>query len=144
MGDTITVMHGRRWRWMQAALVSSWPLLGVPGASDPRLAGAVFDPQKYGSGFRGALPSGPVVVSNNVATNLGTGTNEDEVYTVAQSECHLWEDPNAPLLIRAEQTKAATLGILLVVYSYFAYTFTRRGAVQQKIGGTGLVTPAFA
>jgi hypothetical protein len=88
------------------------------------------------------LPSGvPVIVDNNVSNLLGAGT-EDEIYFVSQNETHLWEDPNAPLLIRAEQTNAKSLGINLVVYGYFAYTFTRR-AHAQKINGTGLIAPTF-
>src|SRR3954469_8881280 len=36
------------------------------------------------------------------------------------------ERPNAPMFIRAEQpSAAASLGVLLVAYSYFAYTFAR-------------------
>jgi hypothetical protein len=140
-GDVIAVMHSRRWYWLQAGLSSTWPLFGQPGTA-PQLAGVNFG-EKYGSGFRGVLPNGtPVIVDNNVATNLGAGTNQDEVYFVSQSESHLWEDPNAPMLIRAEQAKAANLGILLVVYGYYAFTAARRPHVQ-KISGTGLVTPTF-
>lgn len=140
--DTIAVMHSRRWYWLQSQLTSTWPMFGQPGI--PTQLGGVNYAEKYGSGFRGVLPSGaPVIVDNNVATNLGAGTNEDEIYFASPSECHLWEDPNAPLLIRAEQTKAANLQVLLVVYGYFAYTYARRPHAQ-KIAGTGLTTPAFA
>lgn len=140
-GDGIAVMHSRRWYWLQSQLSSTWPLFGQPSVP-AQLSGVNFG-ERYGSGFRGVLPNGtPVVVDNNIATNLGAGTNEDEIYFVAQSEAHLWEDPNAPMLIRAEQTKAANLQVLLVVYGYVAYTFTRR-AHAQKINGTGLVVPVF-
>lgn len=141
-GDAIAIMHSRRWYWLQSQLTSTWPLFGQPGAGAiEQVAGQNFG-QKYGSGFRGLLPSGaPVIVDNNIGTALGAGT-EDEVYFGAQSEMHLWEDPTAPFLIRAEQTKAANLQLLLVVYSYFAYTFTRR-AHAQKISGTGLIAPTF-
>ena len=139
--DTVAVMHSRRWYWLQSQLTSTWPMFGQPGVA-PQLSGINYA-EKYGSGFRGVLPSGaPVVVDNNIATNLGAGTNEDEIYFASPSECHLWEDPSAPLLIRAEQTKAANLQILLVVYGYFAYTHARRPHAQ-KISGTGLVTPTF-
>lgn len=142
VGDTIAVMHSRRWYWLQSQLSSTWPLFGQPSVA-AQLAGENYG-VRYGAGFRGILPSGvPVIVDNNIATNLGAGTNEDEIYFVSQSESHLWEDPSAPLLIRAEQTNAKSLGINLVVYGYFAYTFTRR-AHGQKISGTGLVTPVFA
>jgi hypothetical protein len=141
-GDGIAVMHSRRWYWLQSQLSSTFPLFGQPGVGGYGQSGVNFG-ERYGAGFRGVLPNGtPVIVDNNIATNLGAGTNEDEIYFVAQSEGHLWEDPNAPLLIRADQTKAANLQILLVVYGYFAYTFTRR-AHAQKVAGTGLVTPTF-
>jgi hypothetical protein len=140
-GDVIAVMHSRRWYWLQSQLTSTWPLFGQPGAGVQN-AGQNYA-ERYGNGFRGILPSGtPVIVDNNIATNLGAGTNEDEIYFVSQTESHLWEDPNAPVLIRAEQTNAKTLGIDLVVYAYFAYLFTRVSHAQ-KIAGTGLVTPAF-
>lgn len=140
-GDNLAVMHSRRWYWLQNALSSSWPIMAQPGIL-PQMFGTNFA-TAYGRGLRGVLPnSTPVIVDNNIATNLGAGTNEDEIYLVDRTECHLWEDPNAPLFIRAEQTKAATLGVLLVLYSYFAYTHVRY-AHSRKVAGTGLVTPAF-
>ena len=140
-GDVIAVMHSRRWYWLQSQLTSTWPLFGQPGAAVQQ-AGVNYG-ERYGAGFRGILPSGtPIIVDNNIATNLGAGTNEDEIYFASQNEAHLWEDPNAPVFIRAEQTQAKKLAVDLVVYGYFAYTFARR-AHAQKINGTGLVTPTF-
>lgn len=139
-GDNLVVMHSRRWYWLQNGLVSTWPLIAQPGI-DPRNAGENYG-VKYGAGYRGVLPNGtPVVVDNNIGTALGAGT-EDAIYVVSRRECHLWEDPAAPLLIRAEQTPAASLGVLFVVYGYFAYTHTRQ-AHAQKINGTGLIAPSF-
>jgi hypothetical protein len=141
-GDTLAVMHSRRWYWLNSQLTSTWPLFGQPGAPI-NTAGAAADMQQYGNGLRGVLPAGtPIIVDNNIATNLGAGTNEDEIYFVSQREAHLWEDPNAPVLIRAEQTSAKSLGVDLVVYAYFAYLFTRVTHAQ-KVNGTGLVTPTF-
>ncbi len=139
-GDTIAVMHSRRWYWLQSQLTSTWPLFGQMGLA-PQQGGLAYA-ERYGNGFRGVLPSGvPVVVDNNISTALGAGT-EDEIYFVSQVESHLWEDPGAPLLIRAEQTSAKSLGIDLVVYAYFAYIFTRVTHAQ-KINGTGLIAPTF-
>ncbi|MGW3651894.1 hypothetical protein [Streptomyces sp. NPDC000878] len=137
------VMHSRRWYWLSSQMSSTWPLINWSGI--PVQAGGVANAgSAYASGPRGVLPCGlEVVVDNNIVTNLGAGTNEDEIYVVPSSECHLWEDPNAPLFIRAEQPAAASLGVLLVAYSYFAYTFGRYANGTQKVGGTGLVTPAF-
>lgn len=140
-GENIALMHSRRWYWMQNALTNTWPLISQPSIVDEFVGtnlGAT-----YGRGVRGILPNGtPVIVDNNIATNLGAGTNEDEVYLLDRNECHLWEDPNAPMYIRAEQPALASLGVLLVVYGYFAYTHARYSHAQ-KISGTGLVTPTF-
>lgn len=141
LGDAVVLMHSRRWYWLQAQLTNQWPLFGQPGIQS-QVAGENYG-ERYGAGFRGLLPNGtPVIVDNNVVTNLGAGTNQDEIYIFAQSEAHLWEDPNAPLLIRAEQPKAKTLGIDLVVYGYYAFTAQRRPHAQ-KITGTGLAAPTF-
>jgi len=137
------VMHSRRWYWLSSQMSSTWPMMNWTNL--PSQNSGLADPNSsYNSGPRGVLPSGlQVVVDNNIATNLGTGTNEDEMYVVPSSECHLWEDPGAPMFIRAEQPAAATLGVLLVAYSYFAYTFGRYANGMQKVSGTGLVTPTF-
>ncbi|MEV6571863.1 hypothetical protein [Streptomyces sp. NPDC051577] len=140
---THAVMHSRRWYWLSSQMASTWPMLnwaGIPaqsvGQGDPN--------SSYGSGPRGVLPCGlEVIVDNNIATNLGGGTNEDELFVVPASECHLWEDQEAPLMIRAEQPKAATLGVLLVAYKYFAYTHSRYANGMQKVSGTGMITPTF-
>ncbi|MDX3582999.1 hypothetical protein [Streptomyces europaeiscabiei] len=140
---THAVMHSRRWYWLSSQMSNTWPMIN--SVNIPVQASGTLDPNSsYASGPRGVLPNGmQVVVDNNIATNLGTGTNEDELYVVPASECHLWEDPNAPLFIRAEQAAAASLGVLLVAYAYFGYTFGRYANGMQKVGGTGLVTPAF-
>lgn len=140
---THAVMHSRRWYWLSSQMSSTWPMINWSGVP-VQAAGTADSSSMYGSGPRGVLPCGlEVIVDNNIATNLGAGTNEDEIYVVPASECHLWEDPNAPLFIRAEQAAAASLGVLLVAYSYFAYTFGRYANGMQKVGGTGLITPSF-
>ncbi|MFJ8913424.1 phage major capsid protein [Amycolatopsis sp. NPDC102389] len=140
-GENIAVMHSRRWYWLQNAMSTKWPLISQPGIVEKTLGTNYAE--RYGSGIRGVLPNGtPVLVDNNIATNLGAGTNEDEIYLGDKNEFHLWEDPNAPVLIRAEQAKAESLGIVLVVYGYYAFTHNRY-AHARKISGTGLITPAF-
>jgi hypothetical protein len=135
------VMHSRRWYWMQSQVGTSFPFIGQPGINGNHGAEALA--AKYGDGARGTLPGGTVViVDNNVSTAFGT--NEDEIYVVASDECHLWEDPSAPVFIRAEQPAAASLGVLLVLYGYFGYTFSRFTNGQSKIAGTGLILPTFA
>ncbi|GII89633.1 hypothetical protein Ssi03_76230 [Sphaerisporangium siamense] len=136
------VMHSRRWYWLSSQMSATWPLINWTGI--PVQAGGQANANSsYASGVRGVLPSGlQVIVDNNISTTLGGGT-EDELYVVPNTECHLWEDPAAPLFIRAEQPAAASLGVLLVAYSYFAYTFGRYANAMQKVGGTGMIAPVF-
>jgi HK97 family phage major capsid protein len=141
VGDLYAIMHSRRWAWMQSQVGTSWPFLSQPGY-DPRAGGANYA-TGYGQGVRGVLPNGiKVICDNNIGTTLGAGT-EDEIYIVNAAECHLWEDPSAPMFIRAEQPAAASLGVLLVVYGYAAYSFRRYTNGMQKISGTGLIAPSF-
>jgi len=147
--DVFTLMRGRRWAWLNGEVTDQKPF--VQGAGVPTGTFATSDGNGYAAGTRGFLPNGGrVVTDNNLPNGLGTGTNEDVVVAVAQHEAHLWEDPSAPMYIRAEQPQAKKLGIDLVVYGYFAACFNRvvdeQGspkAVHQKITGTGLVAPAF-
>jgi hypothetical protein len=139
---THAIMHSRRWYWASAQVNSVWPSVQQPAL--PTEVGGINLGSGYNQGVRGVLPNGlAVVVDNNVATNFGTATSEDEIYVVPANECHLWEDPSAPVFIRAEQPAAATLGVLLVMYGYFAYSFRRYANGMQKVGGTGLTTPSF-
>jgi hypothetical protein len=136
------IMHSRRWYWMQSQVGPNWPTIQQPGI-DTQAAGS-NNAVRYGTGSRGVLPNGmQAVVDNNISTLGGTSTTEDAIYVVPQDECHLWEDPQAPVFIRAEQAKAASLGVLLVLYGYYAYSLRRYANAMQSITGTGLVTPAF-
>lgn len=137
---THAVMHSRRWHWLSSQLTSQWPMINQPGL--PVQQAGVNSGAPYG-GVRGTLPNGlSVVVDNNIATNLGGGT-EDEIYVVPFNECHLWEDPDAPVFIRAEQPAAASLGVLLVLYGYFAFSFRRYTNGMGKVSGSGLAQPTF-
>jgi hypothetical protein len=129
-------MHSRRWHWMQSQVGTTWPFMGVAGL--PPRQGALVIPNEYGFGaVRGVLSNGAkVVVDDNITTTAGAGT-EDEIYVVAASEVHVWEDPRAPVLIRAEQTCAASLGVLLVLYGFWAYSVRRYTNGHQKVAGSG-------
>lgn len=137
----IAVMHSRRWNWLSKEMTSTWPMINSDGL--PTQASGTNANKDYGSGVRGVLPNGiRVVVDNNISTTVSA--NQDEIYVVPSSECHVYEDSNAPAFIRAEQPAATTLGVLFVVYGYYAFTFDRYGSgSMQKVAGTGLTTPTF-
>ncbi|MGH3635380.1 MAG: hypothetical protein ACRDTS_15105 [Mycobacterium sp.] len=136
----VCVMHSRRWYWLQSQLSAQWPLFGQPGISE--VHGGENYGVKYGQGYRGMMPNGmAAIVDNNCSTVINS--TQDEIYVVASDECHLWEDPQAPVFLRCEQPQAANLGILLVLYGYFAYTMARYTNAMSRIGGTGLTLPTF-
>jgi len=141
----LVIMHPRRWYSMLGAVSQVWPFVSTTTTPVPTQNGAIQQSTAYGTGVRGILQSGQrIIVDSNIPVNLGAGTNQDQIFVAASQECHLWEDPQAPVFIRAEQAAAASLGVLLVLYGYFAYSFRRYGSgAVVKLDGTGLVTPTF-
>ena len=139
-GITHFVMHPRRWAFFAAAVGSNSPILQI--ATNPEGAAGQFGVPSYG-GVVGNILGIPVVLDANVPTNLGTGTNEDIILGVSADELHLWEDASAPLLVRAEQTSAASLGVLLVVFGFSAFTAGRVPGAHGIVSGTGCQTPTF-
>lgn len=146
----LVVMHPRRWYSLLSAVSASWPMIaGNFAGAPPVQATGVTEGQGYAKGLRGRLANGlGVCVDANITTTALaaalTGGTQDQIYVVPTQECHLWEDPDAPVFIRAEQPAAANLGVLLVLYGYFAYTFRRFPGAIVNINGAGLVPPTFS
>jgi HK97 family phage major capsid protein len=138
-GVSHLVMHPRRFWWLASNVGTSFPFVNLLGAG-PQSGGSVAG-TGYGSGIAGYLAGLPVILDANIVTNGGAGTNEDRIYAVSADEVHLWED--SPVFIRAEQTNAASLGVLFVAYKYFAYSVSRYVNANARIAGTGLATPSF-
>jgi HK97 family phage major capsid protein len=131
--------HPRRWNWLASQVSSQWPILGG-SANDPQMMSQLTN--AYGANVRGVLSNGlKVVVDANCPTNENAA-GQDGFFVLASQELHLWEAPGAPVFIRAEQPNVASLGILIVAYSYFAYTAERYTTVAEKIIGTGMAAPA--
>lgn len=146
--DQIAVMHSRRWASIVSANTTAFPYIQQAMAGSFYQAGSDNN-VNYGPGWRGSLAGLQVVVDNNVTTSgsADSGSGEDEIYVVNRREFILWEDPTAPVMIRAEQTNAASLGVLFVLYGYFAYTGLRYQsggfAAHQKLTGSALSAPNF-
>jgi hypothetical protein len=145
--DTV-VMHSRRWYKLLSAVSASWPMMYSQNPADPVQALGVNAGLGYAKGIRGVLANGlRVCVDNNISTvclaTAQTGGTQDQIYVVPSQECHLWEDPAAPVFIRAEQPAAANLGVLLVLYGYFAYSFRRFTNATININGAALVPPVY-
>jgi hypothetical protein len=132
-----------RWQWLTSQLTSSWPVAGVSvNGPDPRQFGVEVSDQ-YGDSVRGRLGNGLLVcVDANLPLNQGASANQDVAAIVAAQEGHLWEDPASPVYIKAEQPAASSLGIVYVIYEYFAYSWRRFTNGHAQITGTGMVVPA--
>lgn len=148
-GADLAVMHSRRWYKLLSAVTTSWPMIyGRGDGNQPPITVGDNPNLGYNEGIRGRLANGlNVVVDNNVTTaglaQATSGGTQDQIYVVPSQECHLWEDANAPVFIRAEQPQLSNLGVVLVVYGYFAYSFRRFTGATVNINGAGLVPPAF-
>jgi hypothetical protein len=145
----MVVMAPRRWYKLLSAVSATWPMVFGANNPVPVQATAANAGLGYAQGIRGTLANGMrVCVDANMSVICSgaalTGGAQDHVIVVPSQEMHLWEDPAAPVFIRAEQPAAGTLGVLLVLYGYFAYCFRRfPSGATVKVNGTGLTTPLF-
>lgn len=144
----LAVMHPRRWYKLLSAVSATWPMIYGQAPAEAQAVGSSSN-LGYAKGIRGTLANGLRVCVDANVTTLASGTaltggTQDHIYVVPSQEMHLWEDSNAPFFIRAEQPAAANLGVVLVLYGYFAYCFRRfPSGATVKINGTGLAAPVF-
>ena len=135
----VIVMHPRRWAYFLAAVDGDKRPLVVPqGPSRNAIAtlGAVASEQVVGM-----MHGLPVVTDPNMPTLLGAGTNEDVIHVLRASDLLLFE---SSVRTRAlQETRAATLTVLLQVYGYLAFTAERFPDSIVEIGGTALTPPSF-
>lgn len=135
---THLVMSPRRWHWFRSAVGTDVALIGQGTAYPPQALG-VSGNGEYGPGIRGDLAGLPVIVDGNIP--LTVNSDQDVILAVNVNELFLWEDPSAPLFIRAEQPGAGNLMTKLVVYGFSAFTAGRYPAAHGVISGTGLAAP---
>ena len=134
------IMHPRRWGFITAGVDSSNRPLVVPAGNNPDNAIGVGEAAAYGN-VVGSLLGIPVITDANIATNKGTGTNQDEIFLVKADDHILFEDNLFQL--KFEETNAGSLTTKMVVYGYAAFASGRYALGISKMSGTGLVTPTF-
>jgi len=132
-------MHPRRWGAFMGLLDSQNRPLVVPAVG----AGAAFNAMGTGhaegyGGPVGALGGLPVYTDANIPTNLGAGTNQDDIIVIASPAVILWEDNNAPVTLAFEQQAGTALQVQLVCYGYSAFTAGRYPAASGVVSGAGL------
>jgi len=82
-----------------------------------------------------------VVIDPNIATNQGSGTNEDDVFVLDFAECLLAESPLRTRVL--QEVLSGTLQVRIQAFGYSAFAGGRRPKVLARISGAGLATPTF-
>jgi Phage capsid family len=90
------------------------------------------------SGLPGIPPlPGQLVATPGVRTNLGAGTNQDEIYVIAKSE--VFVALGRPVFSVYPEVGSSTLTVRLSARQYAAAMFSRQPKAIAQISGTGLV-----
>lgn len=133
-------MHPRRWAFFLAAADSNGRPLVVPNAGGPFNVMGNQD-GVVAAGSAGTLQGLPVYLDANIPTNLGAGTNQDQILIVKHDDLYLWE--SAPKAEVFRETYADQGSVLVRLYEYLAFQGGRYPESIAAVGGTGLVTPSF-
>jgi HK97 family phage major capsid protein len=138
----VVVMHPRRWSWVLNALdTQNRPLVVPNGPSFNQLAQTDGGSAVTAIGAAGTLLGMPVYVDPNIPTNLGAGTNQDEVFVMKADDLWLYETPLTAASFDA--TYANQLTVLYRVHAFNAFLPNRFPKAISIISGTGLVAPTF-
>lgn len=131
----IIIMHPRRWAYICGSLDSSnRPLAGVSVATSTNIV-ALGNPGAYGVAA-GEIAGIPVVTDAGIPTNLGAGTNEDNVIVACREDLLLWEQAGSPLMVRYDSVGSGTLTVRMVAFGYSAFTAGRYPGGIAKCQGT--------
>lgn len=131
----IIIMHPRRWAYISGSLDSSnRPLSGVEASTATNVV-ALGNPGAYGVAA-GTIAGVPVVVDAGIPTDLGAGSNEDNVIVACREDLLLWEAAGQPLMVRYDQVGSGTLTVRMVVFGYSAFSAGRYPGGIAKCQGT--------
>jgi HK97 family phage major capsid protein len=137
----VIIMHPRRWGALTIAVdTSNRPLVTVE-AGQMNVFGqgeAALTQQVVGSAL-----GLPIVTDPNLRTNLGAGTNQDEILVARRGDIYLWENGDgSPREFTFEQP-VGPASVQLAVYGNAAFTAARYPTAVAYISGVGLVPPTF-
>ncbi|GAC1373726.1 MAG: hypothetical protein NVSMB4_00600 [Acidimicrobiales bacterium] len=137
---TVWVMHPRRWFWLLAQVDSQGRPLVVPTAVafNPLAQAGDF---AHGAGIVGNFLGLPVAIDPLIPTNVGAGTNQDNVYLLKADD--LWLMESTPQVEVFREPYADSMGVLFRLYSYLGAIWNRQTFSLAVITGTGLVAPTF-
>ena len=136
LAPDIIIMHPRRWAFIAGSLDGNDRPLVNPMGNNPTDPAAVGSAAGYGA-VVGNIAGVPVVTDAGIPTNLGTGTDEDNIIVARRSDLLLWESGSgAPAVARFDSVGSASLTIKLVAYGYSAFTAGRYPTGICKVQGT--------
>lgn len=140
IGADAIIMHPRRWGALTIAVdTANRPLVSVEAGQMNAFGQGQADLTQT---TVGTVLGIPVITDPNLRTNLGAGTNQDEVLVVRRSDLYLWEQPGTVREFRFEQP-VGPQSIQLAVYGNAAFTAGRYPVSVAYISGAGLVPPTF-
>jgi Phage capsid family len=118
------------------------PAVGF-GTSDESQYLIVVHPRRYGYLYPSAVASYPLpgrlVPSAGIRSNLGAGTNEDEIFIVDAGPIHV--RANQPVIRVLPEVLSGTLQVRVQAYQEVASAFAPPRAIL-RISGSGLTPPA--
>jgi len=136
--DGVTLwMTPSRYFWLVGSLDSQNRPLVVPSqvAFNTMATSEAAAAEGYVANFSTGVP---VAIDGNIASNYGTGTNQDEVYAVRGDDL-LWFEGSMRMRVLPE-VLSGTLGVRFQVYNYVAF-LPRYASAVSVISGTGLTAP---
>lgn len=137
---TVWLMHPRRFYWLIAQTDSNERPLVVPRAVAQNPMGTSDSTPTAGDTGMTFLGL-PVVIDPQLPTNLGTATNQDEVFLLKQDDLWLFESPVTAEVFR--EPYAGSMGVLFRLYAYAGTILNRYSTSIATLNGTGLAAPAF-
>jgi HK97 family phage major capsid protein len=136
---TAIFLHARRWYWLASLLDSSNRPLVTP------FANAAQNPMSIIQGIEPEGPVGqvlgvPIMLDMNIATNVGSGTNQDVIYAARTPDLYLWEGSMRTRTLT--EILSGTLQVRFQLYNYLAFMADRYPVATSIVNGTGLVAPS--
>lgn len=138
---TVIGMTPARWGHFLAFNDSSNRPLVIPNPSYGAFNVIGNSDGQNAQGVAGTLRGIPVVLDASIPTNLGSGTNQDEIFVLRADDIYLYE--GTPVAEVLPQTYGTQLSVLCRFYRYYTLIPNRYPASIALITGTGLVPPAY-
>lgn len=134
------VMTPKRWALFLSYGDSQNRPLVVPVAGGQAVNAFGSVDSNSAQGFVGTLQGLPVYVDPNIPSNLGAGTNQDEIFVMKTDDIWLYE--SAPRLDAQVAPYANQLSVLVRFWRYYGLGVRTPKSIA-LLTGTGMIAPAF-